>query len=203
MHNPESERRVLLIEDEIVVARMLRHMLGGLGYSVVGTAAAVDEAIQMLEGASIHAAVLDINLDGQLSYPVADQLRILGIPFVFSTGYGGEVLPYGYKGTPVLRKPIRRFGLKVALTRLLSEEDNPAKPDVMDLIFEEIERNVAEASAEGGIVSTSIVVERINATWPGSGLSKRQIEDMVIRLGSKAGAAVEFGEAKVWHRVPA
>ena len=137
-----------------------------------------------------------------MSYPVADELNSRGIPFVFSTGYGGEVLPYGYKGTPILRKPLHRSGLDDALARLLSENDNADKPDIMDLVFEEIERCVAEAGAQRGIVSTSIVGKRINATWPGCGLSKRQIEDMIIRLASKAGASVEFGEAKVWHSVP-
>ena len=131
MHNPVPERRVLLVEDEMVVAEMLRRMLDDLGYSVVGTAKAVDEAIRMIERADIHAVVLDVNLDGQMSYPVADELNSRGIPFVFSTGYGGEVLPYGYKGTPLLRKPLHRSGLDGALARLLAEKDKLAEPDVI------------------------------------------------------------------------
>ena len=69
----------------------------------------------MIGGGGIDAALLDINLDGKMSYPVADELASRGIPFVFSTGYGGEDLPDGYEGVPLLKKPFRRSGLGDAL----------------------------------------------------------------------------------------
>jgi CheY-like chemotaxis protein len=121
MNNPIPELRVLLIEDEMFVAGMLRRMLVDLGYSVVGTATAVDEAINMIDSARIDAAVLDINLDGQMSYAVADELTSRGIPFVFSTGYGVDGLPEGYKATQILKKPFRRSGLADALANLLAK----------------------------------------------------------------------------------
>lgn len=119
--NPPSERRVLLVEDEMIVAGMLRRMLTDLGYTVVGTATAVEEAIAMIHQSGIDAAVLDINLDGQMSYAVAEELTSRGIPFVFSTGYGGEGLPEGFKETQILKKPFRRSGLADALAGLLVE----------------------------------------------------------------------------------
>ena len=129
MTSPLPERRVLLIEDEMIVAGMLKRMLIDLGYLVVGTAAAVDEAIQMIDDASIDAAILDINLDGEMSYAVADELTRRGIPFVFSTGYGVEGLPEPYKEAQILKKPFRRSGLGDALVKLLTaRQTNGAMP---------------------------------------------------------------------------
>jgi CheY-like chemotaxis protein len=113
-----SDRRVLLVEDEAMVAGMLQRMLGDLGYAVVGPASDIDEAMAMIKGGDIDAAVLDINLDGEMSYPVADELASRGIPFVFSTGYAGEEMPDDYAGVPLLKKPFRRSGLGDALEEL-------------------------------------------------------------------------------------
>lgn len=118
MTSVTSGCRVLLVEDEAVVAGMLQRMLAELGYTVVGPASDVHEAMAMIGGGGIDAAVLDINLDGEMSYSVADELTSRGIPFVFSTGYGGEEMPDGYEGFPLLRKPFRRSGLGGALAGL-------------------------------------------------------------------------------------
>ena len=115
-----QSRRVLLVEDEMMVAGMVQRMLTDLGYAVVGPATTVDEAMEMIGGGGIDAAVLDINLDGEMSYPVADELIGRGIPFVFSTGYGGGDLPDAYQGSHVLKKPFRRSGLGDALAGLLA-----------------------------------------------------------------------------------
>ncbi len=118
MTSMTSDRRVLLVEDETMVAGMLQRMLGDLGYAVVGPATAVNEAMEMIGSGGIDAAILDINLDGEMSYPIADELTNRGIPFVFSTGYGGEDLRDGYEGVPLLKKPFRRSGLENALAGL-------------------------------------------------------------------------------------
>jgi hypothetical protein len=75
----------------------------------------------MIGGGGIDAVILDINLDGEMSYAVADELTSRGIPFVFSTGYGGEELPYGYEGVPLLKKPFRRSGLGDVLAGLRAQ----------------------------------------------------------------------------------
>ncbi len=123
MNGATSDRRVLLVEDEMMVAGMLQRMLADLGYAVVGPATDVDEAMGMIGGGGIDAAVLDINLDGEMSYPVADELASRGIPFVFSTGYGAEDMPDGYEGISVLKKPFRRSGLADALASLGAQPD--------------------------------------------------------------------------------
>ncbi len=121
MNRVTSDRRVLLVEDEMMVAGMLQRMLDHLGYAVVGPASDVDEAMAMIDGGGVDAAVLDINLDGKMSYPVADELASRGIPFIFSTGYEGENLRDGYEGVPVLKKPFRRSGLGDALAGLAAQ----------------------------------------------------------------------------------
>ena len=123
------DRRVLLVEDEMMVAGMVQRMLTDLGYAVVGTATNVDEAMEMIGGGGIDAAVLDINLDGEMSYPVADELIGRGIPFVFSTGYGGGDLPDAYQGSHVLKKPFRRSGLGDALAGLLAANQSAGEDE--------------------------------------------------------------------------
>jgi DNA-binding response OmpR family regulator len=119
--------RILLIEDEMLVAGMLQGMLAGMGYAVAGTAADVNEAMAMLDRDTIDAVVLDINLKGQMSYPIADELVARGIPFVFSTaGYAQQSLPARYEGYPLLAKPFRRSALGGALRGLLRQDREPA-----------------------------------------------------------------------------
>ena len=119
LSNAQSNRRVLLIEDETSVAGTLRGMLSALGYAIAGTTSRLDEAIGILDREPIDAVVLDIDLHGQASYPIADELAARGIPFIFSTGYGAHSLPEGYEGFPLLKKPFRRSALGEALANLL------------------------------------------------------------------------------------
>lgn len=118
-----SGLRVLVVEDEVLVAWLLQDMLAGFGCAVVGPAARVNEALAMIEAGGIDAAVLDINLNGQKSYPVADALAAGGIPFVFSTGYGKGRFPEGYCSFAVLQKPYQSTELRDALTQLLNSKE--------------------------------------------------------------------------------
>ena len=103
---PLSGRRVLVVEDEMIVAWLLQDMLADLGCAVVGPAARVAQALAMIDAEAIDAAVLDVNLNGQKSYPVADALAARGVPFVFSTGYETESLPNGYQSLPVVAEAV-------------------------------------------------------------------------------------------------
>ena len=78
MDKPLSGSRVLLVEDEIIVSWLLQDMLADLGYEVVGPAARVDQALAIIQAEDIDAVLLDLNLNGQMSYPVADALVARG-----------------------------------------------------------------------------------------------------------------------------
>jgi CheY-like chemotaxis protein len=99
-------RRILLVEDEHIVATALSRALSAWGAEVVAMAASVEQALTLLDTTpGIDAALLDINLRGQLAYSVADELIVRGLPFVFTTGYSAPTIPETYRHVPVLQKP--------------------------------------------------------------------------------------------------
>lgn len=110
--------RVLVVEDEMMVAMLIEDMLGDLGCTVVGPAARLDEALALAENAELDCAVLDLNLGGQSTFPVADLLRAKGAPFAFATGYGDAGLREVDRGAPVLQKPFREADLAQVLQGL-------------------------------------------------------------------------------------
>jgi CheY-like chemotaxis protein len=107
--------RVLIVEDETLVAMMVEDYLNDLGCCVTGAAARLDDALCKAQTLPIDLAVLDVNLGGQLSYPVAEVLRSRGVPFVFATGYSTAALPESLRGVPVVTKPFLRQHLAKAL----------------------------------------------------------------------------------------
>ncbi len=113
-------RRVLVVEDEVMVSWILEDMLAELGCQVVGPAARVEQALAMVDAETIDLAVLDVNLNGQKSFPVADALVARGVPFVFSTGYDIAGVPDAYRVFPMLQKPYERAYLVTALESLAS-----------------------------------------------------------------------------------
>ena len=124
---PFFGRRVLLIEDEMMVAMLLKDILADLGFTVVGSAARVEHALALIEAAgALDAAVLDINLNGQMSYPVADALVARRVPFLFATGYDRDSVMNGYRSFPLLQKPFRLLELADALTKLLPPKEMTA-----------------------------------------------------------------------------
>lgn len=123
MKSPLDGRRVLLVEDEALVACLLEDMLADLGCATVGPAARVDQALALIEAKQIDAAMLDINLNGSLSYPIADALIARDIPFLFSTGYDRDTVREGYRSRPTLQKPFDGSELGRALTALLPAQE--------------------------------------------------------------------------------
>jgi DNA-binding NtrC family response regulator len=123
MNSPFSGCRVLLVEDEMLVAWLFEDMLADLGCAVIGPASSVNQALAMIDAEAIDAAVLDVNLNGQMSYPIADALAARGVPFVLSTGYDKDTLPDGYQTFPVLQKPIQRSELSDTLAKLLTPKE--------------------------------------------------------------------------------
>ncbi|HQP19960.1 MULTISPECIES: response regulator [Phenylobacterium] len=110
--------RVLVVEDEMMVSMLIEDMLGDLGCHVVGPAARLDEALSLAQTAELDCAVLDVNLGGQSTFPVADLLREKGAPFAFATGYGDAGLRDVDRASPVLQKPFREVDLRRVLESL-------------------------------------------------------------------------------------
>jgi CheY-like chemotaxis protein len=110
--------RVLVVEDEMMVSMLIEDMLSDLGCIVVGPAARLDEAVELVNAGGIDCAVLDVNLGGQPIFPLADLLREKGWPFAFATGYGDAGLREVDRGSPVLQKPFREGDLARVLGEL-------------------------------------------------------------------------------------
>lgn len=110
--------RVLVVEDEMMVSMLIEDMLTDLGCHVVGPAARLDEALSLAEHAELDCAVLDVNLGGQSTFPVADLLRAKGAPFAFATGYGDAGLREVDRDCLVLQKPFREVDLAKVLRSL-------------------------------------------------------------------------------------
>ncbi|QND44493.1 response regulator (plasmid) [Rhizobium lusitanum] len=115
-----SGRRVLVVEDEMLVLIMIEDMLADLGCASVTGAATINQAIALIESQGFDAAMLDMNLNGNMTYLVADALATHGVPFAFSTGYSGDDIRDGYRDRPVLRKPFMDKDLVEIFTHLLS-----------------------------------------------------------------------------------
>jgi CheY-like chemotaxis protein len=111
-------RRILVVEDEALVAMLVEDALLDAGARVIGPAATVAEALGLIDQELLDVAVLDLNLAGETSSPVADALLAGGVPFVVATGYGAEGLPAGHAGVPVLAKPYDPDDLTLAISRL-------------------------------------------------------------------------------------
>jgi CheY-like chemotaxis protein len=117
--SPElTGRRILLVEDELLISCLLEDMLEDLGCTLVGPASRIDQALGLVAAEAIDAVILDVSLDEQLSYPVADALVARGIPFLFSTGYDRARLRDGYRSFAMLQKPFHPSELAKVLTGL-------------------------------------------------------------------------------------
>jgi two-component sensor histidine kinase/DNA-binding response OmpR family regulator len=100
--------RLLLVEDEALTGMMMSDMLTELGFDVIGPFGRVADAMAAVGREDFQAAVLDVNLDGEMVYPVADAVLARGVPFVFVTGYSAEGIDRRFAQVPVLQKPIER-----------------------------------------------------------------------------------------------
>jgi two-component SAPR family response regulator len=100
--------RLLLVEDEALTGMMMSDMLTELGFHVIGPFGRIADAMAAVRREDFQAAVLDVNLDGEMVYPVADVVVARGVPFVFVTGYGAECIDRRFAQVPVLQKPIER-----------------------------------------------------------------------------------------------
>jgi CheY-like chemotaxis protein len=116
------DRRILVVEDEYLIAVTLSDQLEGVGSIVVGPVPSVERAIKAIESdPRIDVAILDINLGGAMAYPIADALLARNIPFVFTSGYEDDVLRIRYPKVTNCHKPYLFPEMEKALARALSD----------------------------------------------------------------------------------
>jgi CheY-like chemotaxis protein len=110
--------RLLVVEDEYLIRSLMEDMLAELGFDVAAAVGTMAEASELAAHGDFNAAILDVNLDGEEIFPVADILAKRGLPFVFVTGYGERSLPEPYRDRPALQKPFQGEQLKAVLAGL-------------------------------------------------------------------------------------
>ena len=112
------KKRVLIVEDEGLISMLLEELMERLGYEVVAVSSTLEEALEHARTVSVDFAMLDINLNGKESFPVAAVLRGRGIPFIFATGYGDAALASDFADALVVEKPFSRNALRAILDKL-------------------------------------------------------------------------------------
>jgi CheY-like chemotaxis protein len=117
--------RILIVEDELIIAMELESLLGRLGCVVLDTAPTVKRALDAVGCQQADVAVLDMNLQGERATPVAEALQEQRIPFVLVTGYGSERLPErALQDAPCLHKPVDGYQLASAIYEVLARQEN-------------------------------------------------------------------------------
>jgi CheY-like chemotaxis protein len=107
--------RVLIVEDDYLVSLLLEDMLTDLGHRIIGPASELANALELAQREEMDVAVLDINLRGAETYPIAAALTERAIPFIFATGYGRHSLREPYGDAPLLKKPFQQSDLESVL----------------------------------------------------------------------------------------
>lgn len=122
VHRP-SRLRVLVVEDENLIALLVEDMLAELGHDVIGPVARLNKALEMARREALDVAILDVNINGEDTYPVAAVLAARSIPFVFATGYARQRLPEPYCDAPLLQKPFMQSDLQKAFAEVRRARD--------------------------------------------------------------------------------
>ena len=116
-------KRVLLVEDEALVAMLVEDMLADEGCEVAATASRLGDALALAADTSllIDIAILDVNLAGEPVFAVAEALARRGVPFAFATGYGAGGLPESWRNRPTLQKPFTAADVHAVLKQIVAE----------------------------------------------------------------------------------
>jgi CheY-like chemotaxis protein len=118
--SPElSGRKVFLVEDESLIVMLIEDALADLGCEVAGVASRFDDAVTKARNLAFDIAILDVNLNGLRTFPIAEIIQARNIPFVFATGYGATSVPGPLNAVPILQKPFAVPDLERALCRSL------------------------------------------------------------------------------------
>lgn len=120
MSGRDKQLRILIVEDEALVAMMLEDIVTDLGHQVAAIAGQLSRAIECARTLEVDVAILDLNLNGQRTDELAPILAARGIPFVFATGYGAAGVPPAWLHAPVLQKPFQPRELEAAINRAIA-----------------------------------------------------------------------------------
>jgi len=112
--------RIFVVEDESVITMLLQDMFDELHCEVVSLASRFQDALDKANTLSFEVAILDVNLNGQRTFPIAEALKARGVPFIFATGYGAAAVPENFRTAPVLQKPFRIADLERAVRSALN-----------------------------------------------------------------------------------
>lgn len=112
--------QALLVEDEFMIGMLLESYAEAIGIQIAAVVSTLSEGLEAARSQDFDLAILDVNLNGEASFPIADVLAERGVPFVFSTGYG-EAVCNRFPNRPVLRKPYHRCAFQKAMTALVGE----------------------------------------------------------------------------------
>ena len=118
-----SNCKVLVVEDEMMIAMLIEDMLDEFGCKLVGPATNVPRALELIGKEKVDVAVLDLNLDGKDTYAIADALLQKNVPFIFATGYGSTGMIPEYRDRSVLQKPFQAKDLETALAEALADSN--------------------------------------------------------------------------------
>ena len=122
MPTSECKHRILLVEDEAMISMLLEDMVLECGGELVGPVARFEDALELAHQAEFGVAVLDVNLNGTLSYPIAEVIRERGIPVIFATGYGADGVLDRFRDCPTLQKPFSQQDFAEAISAACREQ---------------------------------------------------------------------------------
>jgi DNA-binding response OmpR family regulator len=126
----KSKHRILVVEDEAMISMLLEDMVLDCGAEIVGPAARFGDALALAQEAEFEVAILDVNLNGTLSYPIAEAIRERGIPVIFATGYGADGLRDSFRDCPTLQKPFSQKDFAEAVAAACSSSSYNEKQNV-------------------------------------------------------------------------
>jgi DNA-binding response OmpR family regulator len=115
-----ADRRILLVEDDVLIGMMLADMFDALGYPEPAQAASVEDALAAIAAGPVDGALIDINLGDAKGWPVADALAERDIPFAFTSG-GGDVIPPAHAHRKLVSKPFRLSEIEAVLDGFFGE----------------------------------------------------------------------------------
>ena len=126
--SPLADLRILVVEDEVVIALEIEERLQRLGCAVVGPVGRLERALELARTAALDGALLDVNIKGGFVYPVAEELLAREVPVIFSTGYAPDTLPPAFRDLPCLRKPFGAGQLEATARQVFAGRHGSISP---------------------------------------------------------------------------